>query len=59
MAADEEVSLDAFVPTPVATASFLDKEVLKEKTSNLTESQGGAFFRLFRFNFRLIRNFEY
>lgn len=30
MSEDEEVSLDVFVPT--ATISFLDKEVLKEKT---------------------------
>lgn len=32
MSEDEEVSLDVFVPTATAAISFLDKEVLKEKT---------------------------
>lgn len=44
LSVDEEVSVDVFVPTPIATVSFLDKEVLKEKKQQFNKKTKVALF---------------
>jgi len=51
VSADEEVSLDVFVPTPIATVRFPDKEVLKEKTQQLHKKPRQHFFHAFKIEF--------